>query len=54
MEEGEMMENGEMDMERYPILQKFVNVFLEELPGLPPKRIFDFSIEIVLGLKLVS
>lgn len=35
------------DIERYPILRKFLDVFQDELPGLPPKRIFEFSIDIV-------
>ena len=29
------------------ILQYFVDVFLEEIPGLPPKRDLDFTIELV-------
>ena len=28
-----------------PILQDFSNVFPEEIPGLPPKRDLDFTIE---------
>lgn len=48
------MESREMDMDKYPILQKFVDVFLEELLGLSPKRVLDFSIEIVAGLKPIS
>ena len=30
----------------YPILWEFQDVFLEDLPKLPPKREFDFSIDI--------
>ena len=32
-----------------PILQDFVDVFWEEIPGLPPKRDLDFTIELVFG-----
>ena len=32
-----------------PILQDFLDVFLEEIPGLPPKRDLEFTIELVLG-----
>ena len=31
------------------ILQDFTNVFLEEIPGFPPKRDLEFTIELVLG-----
>jgi hypothetical protein len=30
-------------------LREFKDVFLEEVPGLPPRRNIDFSIEIVPG-----
>ena len=33
-----------------PILQDFLDVFLEEILGLPPKRDMDFTIELVLGV----
>ena len=36
-------------IEDYPILQEFRDVFPEELPELPPKREFDFSIDIKPG-----
>ena len=32
-----------------PILQDFLDVFLEEITGLPPKRDLDFTIELVPG-----
>ncbi len=32
----------------------FSDVFLEELPGLPPKREVQFEIEVVLGVDLIS
>ncbi|KAH9304904.1 hypothetical protein KI387_009308 [Taxus chinensis] len=52
-----MIENVEEDndfMEKYPLLRDFSNVFPEELPGLPPKREFDFTIEIKLGTEPIS
>ena len=33
-----------MNFNDIPILQKFLDVFLEEIPGLPPKRDLDFTI----------
>ena len=32
-----------------PIVRDYLDVFLEELPGLPPKREIEFTIELVLG-----
>ena len=37
-----------------PILQYFLDVFTEEIPGLPPKRDLDFTIELVPGEVLNS
>ena len=34
-------------LEDYQVLQEFRDVFLEEIPGLPPKRDIDFTIELV-------
>lgn len=36
------------------VIQEFANVFLEEIPGLPPKRDIDFTIELVLRAAPVS
>ena len=36
--------------EDIPILQDFMDVFLEEIIGLPPKRDLHFTIKLVLGL----
>ena len=36
--------------EDIPILQDFADVFLEEIPGLPPKRELDFTIKLVPGV----
>ena len=36
------------------MLQKFRDVFLDEIPGLPPKRDIDFTIDLVPGATPVS
>ena len=41
-------------LEDYQVLQEFKDVFLDEIPGLPPKRDIDFTIELVPGVALVS
>eukprot|EP00253_Pinus_taeda_P014569 PITA_14569 len=41
-------------LDNIPVIQEFADVFLEEIPGLPPKRDIDFTIELVLGATLVS
>ena len=40
--------------EDFPILEKFKDVFPEEIPGLPPKRDLEFSIELTPGSVLDS
>eukprot|EP00253_Pinus_taeda_P027125 PITA_27125 len=37
-----------------PVIQEFTDVFPEEIPGLPPRRNIDFTIELVPGAALVS
>eukprot|EP00253_Pinus_taeda_P029084 PITA_29084 len=37
-----------------PVIQEFTDVFPEEIPGLPPKRNIDFTIELVPGVAPVS
>jgi len=49
-----------MDVERgettsvIPVVQDFEDVFPEEIPGLPPSREVEFSIDLVLGTGPVS
>jgi hypothetical protein len=41
-------------LDQYPVLSKFKDVFPNELPGLPPKRELDFTIEINPGAEPIS
>ena len=45
---------GQVNLEYIPVIKEFPDVFLEELPGLPPKREVDMSIEVVQGTTLIS
>ena len=38
-----------LKVDAIPILQDFLDVFLKEIPGLPPKRDLDFTIELLPG-----
>jgi hypothetical protein len=42
-------EGKELKVEDHPVLWEFKDVFPEEVPGLPPKRDLDFSIDLVPG-----
>eukprot|EP00253_Pinus_taeda_P033151 PITA_33151 len=41
-------------LEQYPVLAEFPDVFPKELPGLPPVRELDLSIELKLGTQPIS
>ena len=41
-------------LNQVPIVKEFINVFLDELPGLPPYREIEFSIDLVSGIKPIS
>ena len=41
-------------MENIAVLQYFMDVFLEEIPGVPPRRDIDFTIELMIGASPVS
>ena len=41
-------------LKQHPILDQFSDVFPEEIPGLPPQREIDFSIELLPGSAPVS
>ena len=49
--------NGEaepIDVQEIPVVREFPDVFSKELPGLPPDREVEFSIELVPGTNPVS
>ena len=41
-------------LEGFHVIQEFKNVFPDEIPGFPPKRDIDFTIELVPGKAPVS
>lgn len=41
-------------LDNIPVVQEFADVFPEEVPGLPPKRDIDFTIELIPGVAPVS
>eukprot|EP00253_Pinus_taeda_P029659 PITA_29659 len=41
-------------LEHLPVIKEFADVFPEEIPGLPPKRDIDFTIELIPGATPVS
>ena len=45
---------GQVDLEKIPVVREFPNVFPEELPGIFLESEVDLSIEIVLGIVLMS
>ena len=42
------------EMEEIPVVREFMDVFLEELPGLPPDREIEFVIDLVPGTTPIS
>ena len=49
----EASENDTPRLEGFHMLQEFGNVFLDEIPGLPPKRDINFTFELVPRVALV-
>ena len=49
-----MNERKGPSLDQYPVLSEFKDVFPNELPGLPPERELDFTIEIKPGAKPIS
>ena len=43
-----------MHFENFPVIREFLDVFPEELPGVPPEREVDLSIEVVQGTTPIS
>ena len=50
----EAVENDTPRLEGFHVLHKFMNVFPNEIPRLPPKRDIDITIELVPGAEPVS
>ena len=48
-DEASKFEKDKIKIEDIPVLNEFNDVFLEEIPGLPPRRELDFTIELVPG-----
>ena len=45
---------GQVDVENIPVVNKFPDVFLEELSEIPPEREVDLSIEVIHGTTPIS
>ena len=43
-----------MNFENIPVIREFLDVFPEELPGVPPEREVDLFIEVVQGTTPIS
>jgi len=41
-------------LESIPMIRELANLFPKEIPGLPPKRDIDFTIQLVLGAAPIS
>ena len=41
-------------LEDIPVVREFMDVFLEDLAGIPPNREIDFQIELALGAEPIS
>ena len=48
-DEENLNKTSKLKLEDIPILREYVDVFPENIPGLPPKRELDFTIEPVPG-----
>ena len=46
--------NSEVRLEDVPVVRDFLDVFPDDLPGLPPKREIDFLIDLVPGTAPIS
>ena len=47
-------EGNDLKLEDIPIVRDYPDVFLEDLPGLPPKREVEFTIDLALRTTLIS
>ena len=46
--------SNEVRLEDVPVVRDFLDVFLDDLPGLPPEREIDFPIDLVSGTAPIS
>lgn len=46
---SELEERKGLSLKDYKVFQEYTDVFLEEVPDLPPKREVNFTIDLVLG-----
>ena len=44
----------EKEMDQIPVVRDYLDVFQEELPGLPPDREIEFCIDVVSGIQPIS
>ena len=49
-----MVKGKEMTIEMVPIVKEYLDVFPEELSGLPPMREVEFGIDVVPGMAPIS
>ena len=42
------------ELTAYPMVRDFRDVFLEDMPGLPPYREIDFAVDLVPGTQPIS
>ena len=49
-----LVEDHKPSLEDRPILREYIDVFLEEVPGLPQRRYIDFSMEMLRGVVPMS
>jgi hypothetical protein len=47
-------EKGKIGLSDIPIVREFLDVFLEELPGLPPEREVEVTIDILHGVSPIA
>ena len=45
---------GQVNLEDIPVIKEFLDVFPEELPGLPPEREVNLTIEVAHGTTHIS
>ncbi|XP_070035448.1 uncharacterized protein [Nicotiana tomentosiformis] len=49
-----LVESEPPALQSVPIVREFLEIFPDDLPGLPPKRIIDFGIDLMPGTQPIS